>query len=143
MPDICHDLIVQRPIEAVFQAVATPAGLDRWWTKRSSGEPRIGAHYEFWFGPEYDWRGTATHVDPGSGIEWLITRADADWEGTRVGIRLEDRGERTAIQFYHTGWKEANAHFRVSNFCWALYLRILRRYLESGEEVAYEDRYDA
>jgi hypothetical protein len=30
----------------------------------------------------------------------------------------------------------------VSCFCWAMYLRILRRHLEYGEEVEYERRLD-
>ena len=33
-------------------------------------------------------------------------------------------------------------HYRISNCCWAMYLRILRRYLEYGETVSYEDRLD-
>jgi hypothetical protein len=47
------------------------------------------------------------------------------------------------VYFYHLCWPEANEHWRVSNYCWAMYLRILKRYLESGESVAYEKRLDA
>jgi hypothetical protein len=32
--------------------------------------------------------------------------------------------------------------FRRSSYCWAMYLRILRRYLEHGETVPYERRLD-
>lgn len=46
------------------------------------------------------------------------------------------------VLFYHTGWKEANAHYRISAFCWAMYLRLLKRYVESGERVRYEERLD-
>ena len=42
----------------------------------------------------------------------------------------------------HLGWPEANAHYRTSCHCWALYLRVLRRYLENGESVPYEVRLD-
>jgi uncharacterized protein YndB with AHSA1/START domain len=31
----------------------------------------------------------------------------------------------------------------VSCYCWAMYLRVLRRYLEHGERVPYEGRLDA
>jgi len=31
----------------------------------------------------------------------------------------------------------------VSCYCWAMYLRIMRRYLEHGESVPYERRLDA
>ena len=33
-------------------------------------------------------------------------------------------------------------HYRISSYCWAIYLRVLRRYLEHGERVAYEQRLD-
>ncbi|MCH8956850.1 SRPBCC domain-containing protein, partial [candidate division KSB1 bacterium] len=37
---------------------------------------------------------------------------------------------------------EANEHYRVSCYCWAMYLRLLKRYVEHGETVPYEDRLD-
>jgi len=41
---------------------------------------------------------------------------------------------------FHTGWPEDNKHWRISCYCWAMYLRLLRRYLEYGEIVPYERR---
>jgi len=46
------------------------------------------------------------------------------------------------VHFYHKGSPSVNAHYRVSCHRWALYLRILRRYLEHGEFVPYADRLD-
>jgi hypothetical protein len=71
-----------------------------------------------------------------------MTRADDDWLGTRVGFRLEPRDGATWVHFYHTGWPTANEHHRISCHCWAMYLRLLRRHLEHGESVPYEDRLD-
>jgi hypothetical protein len=39
-----------------------------------------------------------------------------------------------------TGWPVDNEHWRISCYCWAMYLRLLRRYLEHGEIVPYERR---
>jgi len=142
MSDILHDLSVKAPVNRVFEAVSTPAGLDCWWTKPSAGRPSVGAEYEFWFGPQYDWRAEVTSCMPGSEFELRMTRADADWNDTRVGFQIEDRLGKTWIRFYHTGWPSANEHYRISCNCWALYLRILRRYLEQGEMVPYERRLD-
>jgi hypothetical protein len=72
-----------------------------------------------------------------------MTAADADWNGTRVGFRLEDKAGTTWVRFYHRGWPSPNEHYRVSCHCWALYLRLLRRDLEHGEFVPYESRLDA
>jgi hypothetical protein len=115
----------------------------QWWTKRASGEAREGAEYELWFGPQYDWRAKVTKCIPGSFFELEITRADPDWLGTRVGFRLEEKNGNTNAHFYHTGWRTGNDHWRISCYCWAMYLRILRRYVELGEFVPYEKRLDA
>jgi len=72
-----------------------------------------------------------------------MTRADDDWTGTHVGFRLQLRDGATWLQFSHAGWKSPNEHYRVSSNCWAMYLRILRRYLEHGETVPYDVRLDA
>ena len=72
-----------------------------------------------------------------------MVRADADWLDTRVGFRLDAQGDATIVRFHHTGWPSFNEHYRISCHCWAMYLRILRRYLEHGEFVPYENRLDA
>ena len=140
MPDIVHDLPIKAPLDRVFQAVSTPQGLDCWWTERSAGRPVVGAEFELWFAPDYDWRAEVTRCVPGSEFELRMVRADGDWIDTRVGFRLEDREGTIWVRFYHTGWPSPNEHYRISCNCWALYLRILRRYLEHGETVPYERR---
>lgn len=141
MADIVQDLPIQAPPERVFRTISTSQGLDAWWTKRAAGEPREGAEYTFWFSPEYDWRAVVTRCVPNGEIEWQLTRADGDWTGTMVGFKLEPRENGTTwVRFHHTGWPEANEHYRISNHCWAMYLRILRRHLEHGETVPYEKR---
>ncbi len=142
MPDIFHDFPIQVPVDRVFAAVSTPAGLDAWWTKRSAGEPIEGAEYELGFGPEYDWRAKVTRCVPHTDFELQITRADTDWLGSRIGFHLEGGRDKTQVRFHHTGWPIANDHYRISCYCWAMYLRVLRRYLENGEQVAYEERLD-
>ena len=127
----------------MFAAVSTPGGLNSWWTKRSSGEARTGAEYELWFAPTHDWRAVVSRCIPGLEFELQITRADEDWLGTRVGFCLEPSESLTLVRFHHSGWRQGNDHFRTSCYCWAMYLRVLRRYLECGETVPYEGRLDA
>ena len=143
MADIFHDFPMRVRPDRVFQAVSTPQGLDQWWTKWSEGTPSLGGEYALSFGPEYNWSAKVTRYVPTSEFELVMVRADKDWIGTHVGVRLEDRGETTWVQFHHTGWPSANEHYRISCNCWAMYLRILRRYLEHGESVPYESRLDA
>lgn len=143
MSDILQDFPIQASRDRVFRAISTPAGLDQWWTERCSGEPVVGSTYHLGFGPGYDWRAQVTRCAAGSEFELQMTLADADWLGTRVGFRLAEREGATWVQFAHTGWPEANEHHRISCHCWALYLRILRRHLETGEIVPYEHRLQA
>lgn len=140
MPDIFHDLPIRAPLDRVFRAVSAPEGLDAWWTLQCAGKPVEGVVYELGFGPEYDWRAEVTQCVPNREFEMRLIRADGDWLGTRVGFQLEDRNGKTWLQFSHTGWPSTNEHYRVSCNCWAMYLRILRRYLEFGEVVPYERR---
>lgn len=142
MTDILHDFPIKASAAKVFAAVSTPAGLDEWWTRGSTGEPRVGAEYELFFGEPYRWRATVTACVPGEHIAFTIRDSDPDWAGTTISIRLREADGKTHVQFAHTGWPEPNAHYRTSNCCWAAYLRILRRYVEHGERVPYAQRLD-
>jgi uncharacterized protein YndB with AHSA1/START domain len=143
MADIFHDMTIKAPRQQVFEAFATLQGLDSWWTKTSSGEPREGAVYTLSFGPEYDWRAKVTRCLPGSAFELETTEAEPDWTGTRLGCQLDSKDTATtSVRFYRTGWPAQNEHWRESCYCWAMYLRLLRRHVESGEVVPYESRLD-
>jgi uncharacterized protein YndB with AHSA1/START domain len=140
MVSILHDFTIEAPSSSVFDSITTPAGLDQWWTHYSSGEPRRGAEYALGFGPEYDWEARVTRCVRDREFEIEMVEATDEWVGTRVGFRLVPAGGRTHVSFWHTGWAEATPHFRAVSFGWAAYLRLLRRYLESGETVPYEER---
>ena len=143
MSDIFHEFPIKAPLRQVFQAVSTPAGLDSWWTKHSRGEPTKDTEYELSFGPQYVWRATVSRCALDREFELHLTTADEDWHNTRVTFLLEERDGVVQVQFHHAGWPTENEHYRISCYCWAMYLRLLKRYVESGEVVRYEDRLDA
>lgn len=142
MADILHDFQIKAPVSKVWETVTSPAGLNQWWTLTSAGEPVEGSEYELGFGPAYEWRARVTRTVQSSEFELEVVSADVDWVGTRVGVRLEERDGHTWVQFWHKGWASESDHFRSSNCCWAMYLRVMRRFLEHGETVAYEARLD-
>jgi uncharacterized protein YndB with AHSA1/START domain len=143
VPDIYHDFPIFAPAQAVFDGVSTPAGLDQWWTDHSSGTPKRGNEYGLWFGPKFDWAGRVTGCVPRERFELEITKADADWTGTKIGFALSPIEGGTQVRFHHKGWPHLNDHYRISCYCWAMYLRILKRHLEHGETVPYAKRLDA
>ena len=140
MPDIFHTFPINTSAERVFRAISTPEGLDCWWTKSANGKVGLGEVYDLFFGEGYHWTGLVSKYIPDKEFELTMTNADSDWLNTKVGFLLSPEGETTVLAFYHTGWPAINEHYRISNFCWAMYLRILKRYLELGEQVVYEER---
>jgi uncharacterized protein YndB with AHSA1/START domain len=140
MADIFHYFLINASLEKVFESVSTPKGLDLWWSKSSTGKPAIEETYQLSFGPEYNWSAVVSKYVPTIEFELTIRDAHTDWTNTKVGFSLIDKNSITEVHFYHTGWKEDNEHYRISSYCWAMYLRILKRNLEFGEEVPYEER---
>lgn len=140
MPNICMNVTIRGSASSVFEAISSARGLDAWWTLEAAGEPLPGASYRLYFGPGYDWLAEVTGCTPDRSVEWTLTRADTDWTGTRVSFRLEDVNGSVLVRFCHSGWANCNDHFLRSTYCWAMYLRLLKRYVERGETVPYSER---
>ena len=109
-------------------------------TKTCTGAPNEGTEFALGFGPGYDWRARVTKCRPNTEFELQLVDADPDWTGTRVRFQLESTNGSTQLRFAHIGWPTANEHWRISCYCWPIYLRLLRRWLEYGEVVPYERR---
>ena len=140
MADIFQIFTIKASRAKVFEGITNSKGLDNWWTKSSEVKPGVGEIYALGFGPQYNWKAVVTKFDEDKEFELRMTEADADWVGTKIGFSLSGKESNTLVNFYHTGWPENNEHFKISTYCWAMYLRILKRYIEFGEEVPYEKR---
>jgi uncharacterized protein YndB with AHSA1/START domain len=140
MPDIFHNFPIKSSPAKVFENISAAEGLDNWWTKSSVVKPEKGGEYLLDFGPMYRWKAVVRKYQANQIFELQFTEADADWIGTKVGFLLKAKNGSTDVNFYHTGWPQANEHFKISSYCWAMYLRILKRYTEKAERVPYEKR---
>jgi uncharacterized protein YndB with AHSA1/START domain len=140
MPDIYHNFPINTLADKVFEAISHSEGLDKWWTKSSAVNPVKSGKYSLDFGPGYHWKAEVTEYKKDKLFELKMTEADADWLGTKIGFGLVIHQSITEVSFYHTGWPQKNEHYKISSYCWAMYLRILKRYLEYGELVPYEKR---
>lgn len=143
MPNIFHTFPINAPATRVFLSISTATGLDAWWSKKCTCDAMLNGIYRFDFGPDYQWAGVVSKYIPGQEFELTMTIADSDWTGSKVSFVLNERNGHTEVNFSHTGWPENNEHYRISNFCWAMYLRLLKRYSETGETVPYEIRLEA
>ena len=140
MPGIFHNLTINAPAKDVFNVITTSRGLDVWWTKNAEGIPMIDRTYLLDFGPNYLWEAIVTKSVEDMLFELQMTKADAEWMDTRIGFILNHDGRVCRVSFYHTNWKEETENFKYSNYCWAMYLRLMKRYVEHKETVAYEMR---
>ena len=140
MADIFQIFTIKASPVKVFEGISTSKGLDNWWTKSSEVKPEVGEVYTLGFSPQYIWKAVVTKYESNKEFELQMTDADADWIGTKVGFSLIQKDNNTQVNFYHTGWPQNNDHYKISTYCWAMYLRILKRYIEFGERVPYEKR---
>ncbi len=140
MADIFHYFSINSPVEKVFEILSTPEGIEKWWAQKASGKVGLGETIYLFFEPDYNWTALVSKFKNDEEFELTMQTSDNDWQGSKVGFRLIEKPSETEVHFYHTGWKTDNEHFRVSNFCWAMYLRILKRNLELGKFIPYKDR---
>ncbi len=137
---IYHDLIINTSPISVFEAVTKPDHLVNWWPLKCSGKPEIGAIYNFYFTPEYDWFGRVIECSSNKAFYIKMTQSDPDWDLTTIGFDMKAINANTQLEFWHKGWPECNAHFRRSSFCWAMLLNGLKNYVEKGVIVPFEER---
>ena len=140
MPTVFHNFVINASAKAVFDAVSTPAGLAAWWSKSCSGTAAKGEEYQMDFGPGYHWLASISVYEPFEKFELTFTSAMDDWIGSHVLFSLSEQHGVTTVEFSHSGWSEPSEHFKISSYCWAMYLRLMRRYVEIGEVVDYEKR---
>lgn len=140
MYTIKHLLPVKDSPSAVFQMLTEPEKIDLWWTLNCKGSPVLESKYTFHFGPGYDWEAKVIRLEKNEAFSWKMTKADKDWTGTELHFDLFKKDNHTQLAFTHQGWKWDNEHRSMTSYYWALYLRLLKRYLELGETTPYLER---
>jgi len=140
MADIYHTFIINSSLAEVFNGISTPKGLNIWWTKKSEGKPIVGTTYKLNFGEQYQWEAIVTKSKLNELFELQMTKADEEWTKTKIGFLLTAKKNFTEVSFYHKGWQNKSENYKFSSYCWAMYLRILKRNIEYRDEVPYEKR---
>jgi hypothetical protein len=109
MADLKHIIPINAPLEKVYAAVATQAGMRSWWTPDTRMEEWVGGKAEFGFekgasGFSHDHRPARSGAMRGHGChgdhpEWNNTTPSCDLKGE------SDKGP-TMLRFTHSGWRE-------------------------------------
>ncbi|GAA1856631.1 SRPBCC domain-containing protein [Myceligenerans crystallogenes] len=139
MTDILHRIGAQAPLEKVYEAIATPAGVAAWWTQQTTGEGTVGSDLDTEFRTlEGELVGTigmrVAELDPAAGVvDWLVTDGPEEWNGTHIRFELHEDEDWTIVMFRHTGWAEPVEFLHHCSTKWASFLLSLKKYVETGE----------
>jgi uncharacterized protein YndB with AHSA1/START domain len=163
MDTIRHEVWIKADAPTVFDAISTQHGLDGWWAKAVSAEPRVGHVVQFDHGHSAPilmrilelvpnerlvWRCVSDHTEPGyPGSDWLGTelsftlRSAADdpvagWLSTTLHPDGSAK-DITILDFEHSGWKRGARWFAFCNGAWGTTLNdALVNHCEGGARSA-------
>nr|NNC46678.1 SRPBCC domain-containing protein [Winogradskyella sp.] len=137
---IYHNFEIKSDLSSVYNAIALPEELVKWWPLKCSGLPKEGEVYNFNFTDDYNWYAKVKSCKQDHHIHYKMTASDADWNPTTFGLDLLEKPKSVLVKFWHKDWPNDNDHYKKSSFCWALLLNGLKNYLEKGIVIPFEER---
>jgi len=140
MHHIFHDVLINSTKEQVFKAISEPNQLVHWWPFRCSGMPNLDSEYNFFFTEEYNWFGKVIQIKEYKSFHIKMTQSDSDWDPTTFGFEIKEMKNGIMLEFFHKNWPVNNHHYRRSAYCWALLLNGLKKYIEHGIILPFEER---
>ena len=130
MATIYHQVGIKAPLNDVYKAIATTAGVTGWWTK-TYGDPEAGGDLEFSFDGHVV-KVKVTAITPGKYVEWTVGGNDGEWLNTRICFALAEQENQVMVNFQHTDWNAATEFLAHCSTKWGVFLLSLKDYLETG-----------
>ncbi len=130
--NIRHYLKIDIQPEKVYKAVSEQEGLAGWWTTDTVARPEIEFENEFKFGDLYFNKMKVLVLEPGKHVRWQCVEGDREWIGTYIEFDLTPDNGGTILRFAHTGWRDETDFYARCNYNWALYMKSLKDYCETG-----------
>lgn len=144
MDTIRHEIWIKAEAKPVFDAITTRAGLDGWWGKAVSAEPKVGHVIEFDHGHGAPIHMRITDLVPNERVAWKCVSdhpdpeyPGSDWLGTELSFTLSSAADDpvsgwlastlhpdaspsdfTVLRFEHSGWKRDARWFAFCNGAW-------------------------
>jgi uncharacterized protein YndB with AHSA1/START domain len=134
MDTICLEVWINAESGRVFQALTTKDGLEAWWGKVLSAEPRVGHVVEFDHGLGDPMRMEITELVPNERLAWKCVSAFSDpsnpaseWFGQTLVFELEPRHgvellgvehDVTILRFQNGGWPAEARWYGFCNAAW-------------------------
>ncbi len=102
LPEIRKTVLLQAPIEKVWQAVATSEGIAAWWMPNTF-KPQVGHEFILHAGPFGDSPCKVTELEPMKRVSFNWGK---DWTLT---FELEEQEGKIAFTLIHSGWAAEGA----------------------------------
>ena len=136
MFDIAHRVGITAPSAQVYQALATPEGVARWWSEETHGDAQAGGALEVRFMAEGKELGAMRmkllQLRPGELVLWEVMAGPQEWIGTTIRFALKQEGDYCIVLFAHEGWQEPVEFMHHCSTKWATFLLSLKALLETG-----------
>lgn len=131
MAEIKHQIDIIASPDNVYSALATQAGLRKWWTADTKADETVGGKAEFGF----DNRGMVfkmnlDKLEPSKRVVWSCQGDHPEWKGTILIWELTPQNGRTTLRFTQTGWKEVTDFCATCNSTWGELMYRLKDYVE-------------
>lgn len=107
MESIHHKILINAPIQIVWQVLTTPEQVAI-WVGAQGFQPQVGAKFEFHAPPQGNWDGITYSevliIEPMQRLvfTWMVPGAPV----TEVAFSLNAIGDQTEVTLVHSGWDQ-------------------------------------
>jgi uncharacterized protein YndB with AHSA1/START domain len=139
-----HEIEIAAPVEAVWEAIATPEGLTRWFVEEAQVEPGPGGSVRVSWGEGMDIETRIDVWEPPARLRLLGTFGGALEDPMVEEYALETRGGATVLRFVHGGIPDSpewDGMYESTRRGWGLFFGNLRHALEHHRGEPRQSRY--
>ena len=130
---------IHAPLEDVYRALTTTAGVTGWWTTQATVEPGEGGVIEFTFHGDFHPRMEQTQLEEPGLVEWRCVGGHPNWQDDVFTFALREAGGETSLRFVQQYSRELDDDtYGTYNFNWGYYLNSLKKLCEEGAGTPFE-----
>jgi uncharacterized protein YndB with AHSA1/START domain len=132
VPDIRHEIIIQAPLQRVYEALTTQEGLQSWWTSDTQAVPEVGSVAVFgFFNRSTIFRMRIDELTPAKRVRWSCEGDVDEWIDTEIRFDLEpDEADGSKLRFRHKNWHSTAGIYAQCNTTWGNLMFRLKAFAE-------------
>ena len=120
--------------QAMFQAISTTEGLEKWWATSAKGKPHVGETVELHFAGITTLKFKYKEMIPQEKLVLTCIEGFKAWQGTVLTHEIEEKDNQVFLTHIHSNIDphdlEAFTYFSTK---WTIYLLSLKSFLEKGK----------